>query len=116
MKRLLHGLAAPLLLAVFLFVLPSTNVSAQGCMTVGSFDQSGGGTLSIEVINTTPCTGHDQLQVTGAAILGGTLEILDLVGFVLPTTAAGNDYVVLTFASISGDFTSTSFPKTISSG
>ncbi|MFN8318494.1 MAG: PKD-like domain-containing protein [Saprospiraceae bacterium] len=111
MKRILHGLSAPLLLAVFLFVLPSAKVNAQvGCMTVGSFDLSGGGTLSIQVINTTPCTGHDQLQLTGTAILGGTLEILDLPGFVKPNTAAGNDYVVLTSTGLSGNFTSTNFP------
>ncbi|MBK9689265.1 MAG: hypothetical protein IPO65_16495 [Saprospiraceae bacterium] len=36
MKRILHGLTAPFLLAVFLFVLPSAKVNAQGCMTVGS--------------------------------------------------------------------------------
>ncbi|HMS99682.1 MAG TPA: hypothetical protein PKA12_13110, partial [Saprospiraceae bacterium] len=112
MKRILHGLTAPFLLAVFLFVLPSAKVNAQGCMTVGSFDQSGGGTLLIEVVTTTPCTGHDQLQVTpGGAILGGVLDIDTLTGFVKPNTAAGNDYVVLTAAGgVSGTFASTAFP------
>jgi hypothetical protein len=112
MKRILHGLTAPFLLAVFLFVLPSTNVSAQiGCMSVGSFDQSGGGTLTIEVQTTTPCTGHDQLQVAGTATLGGVLEIVDFMGFVAPTTASGNDYVVLTAGAIVSDFASTNFPS-----
>ncbi len=47
----------------------------------GPFAQTGSGSLFIEVGGLVPATGHDLLTVTGAADLGGTLEISLINGF-----------------------------------
>lgn len=67
----------------------------------GDYEQTAGGTLEIELAGTTPGTQHDQLNVTGTAILGGTLNVLRPSGYV-PND--GDRFVYLTFRASSGDF------------
>ena len=65
---------------------------------------SGGPKLMIELGGTTPGTGaghHDQVNVTGSASLGGTLDLVPFNGFV---PVAGDKFVVMTYASASGTF------------
>ncbi|HKY30898.1 MAG TPA: LEPR-XLL domain-containing protein, partial [Candidatus Polarisedimenticolia bacterium] len=79
--------------------------------TVASFDVAvdGGGFLEVEIGGTAagpgspnPLDGYDQLNVTGAATLSGTLRVVLVNGFV-PT--AGSSFDFLTFGSITGAFT-----------
>jgi hypothetical protein len=58
---------------------------ATGILTIdgtnGTYTQSGTGALDIDLANPTPGTGSDELVVTGAVDLGGTLNINTLPGF-----------------------------------
>jgi Ca2+-binding RTX toxin-like protein len=76
----------------------SGTVSLPGFATTGSYEQTGG-TLNVEISE-----GYfDQLNVTGAATLGGTLNISLVNGFV-PTV--GDSFQILNFGSRIGDFSS----------
>lgn len=72
--------------------------------TTRSFEQSSGGALAVELGGTTAAA-LDQLVVDGAAGLGGTLKVTLLPGF---TPQPGDRFKILTFATHSGDFASTS--------
>ena len=73
-----------------------------GIDTFSSFTQTGSGKLTIELAGaTTPGTDYDQVQVSGLATLGGTLELKELNGF-QPT--AGQVFDILTYGSRSGSF------------
>jgi len=75
-----------------------------GQLSVGSsFTQNAGGTLEIELGGTTPGTEYDRLAVSGAAALGGTLQISYLNGFV---PKAGQQFAILTCGSRTGGFAS----------
>ena len=76
--------------------------SSPGILTVqGAYSQSAGGHLLIQMAGPTPGTGYDQLAVTGAATLGGTLDV-SLLGAYRP---AHNDaFAVLTSGSRVGTF------------
>jgi hypothetical protein len=67
----------------------------------GDFTQGSFGTLKADVGGTTAGTGYDQLQISGAATLAGTLNVSTIGGF-LPSS--GDVFTVLTFGSRSGTF------------
>ncbi|MBK9630427.1 MAG: right-handed parallel beta-helix repeat-containing protein [Saprospiraceae bacterium] len=45
--------------------------SSPACIMVGDFTLNPSDVLDMEINSTTPCTGHDQIQVTGTVTLGG---------------------------------------------
>ena len=73
-----------------------------GALTVdGTFTQGPGGSLSIQLGGLSPVTQHDQMIVTGAAILDGRLVVRLIDGFVpLP----GDEFTILEAASVTGVF------------
>ncbi len=71
----------------------------------GSYTQTAGGVLDIELTGLIAADEYDVLSVTGTATLDGTLEINLLNGF-LPTEL--NAFQVITFADRTGDFNSIS--------
>ena len=71
--------------------------NAPGGLTVGSYTQGTGGTLSIAINSS---TSFSQLAVTGAASLAGDLNLTGS-----PTLTSGNSFEVLTYASESGTLT-----------
>lgn len=70
-----------------------------GSLTVGGLTQNAGGTLAVELSS----TASSQLNVTGAATLGGTLNATFLSGAETPHV-----YSILTAGSITGSFASLS--------
>ena len=70
------------------------------------------GTLNIEIGGTAGAgvnpNGHDQLLITGAATLGGTLNVTLTNGF---TPAGGNSFLILDAASSTGTFATTNLPN-----
>jgi uncharacterized repeat protein (TIGR01451 family) len=66
----------------------------------GSYIQGAGGTLEIEAFGVSGSQ-FDVLSITGAATLGGTLNVQSLFGF---TPVSGNSFTPLTYASLTGDF------------
>ena len=67
----------------------------------GRYDQTDAGTLDLEIGGLLPAVQHDQLAVTGAVSLDGTLAIRTDPTF---TPAGGQSFTVMTFASRSGRF------------
>ncbi len=67
-------------------------------------------TLEIEVGGLAPGTEHDQLAVSGDAMLEGTLRVLLTEGY---TPTIGDIYTVLTAASITGTFDTIELPDRI---
>jgi hypothetical protein len=80
---------------------------AAGLITIhGSYTQTSAGTLSIEIGGTNAGTDFDQLVVTGAATLDGTLNVSLINGFV---PDPGTTFTIMTFASYSGAFATLNF-------
>lgn len=80
----------------------------------GNYQQSAGGTLSIEIGGFNAGSQHDQLAVAGTASLDGTLELKQVNGLV---PADGDTATILTAASVTGGFSNvvmTGFPNFIS--
>ncbi len=75
--------------------------SSPGQLTVGSYTQGAAGKLHIELAGTAPGTTYDQLEVTGAAALDGTVEVSLLGGFDPPFS---DSFQFLTSASRTGTF------------
>ena len=76
----------------------------------GNYTQGAGGSLDIDLGGSaTPGTSYDQLVVTGAASLAGTLNV-DLVNGFAPSMS--DTFQVLTFASRTGDFATKNLPAT----
>ena len=74
-----------------------------GILTIdGNFAQYGDGSLDIQIGGTTAGTQFDQLAVTGAATLGGALDVGLINGF---TPQKGNQFPIITYGSQSGQFT-----------
>jgi len=67
----------------------------------GDYLQSAEGSLEAEVAGAAAGTGYDQLSVSGAASLGGTLNIVTAAGFSPPF---GSVYDVLVAGTLSGGF------------
>ncbi|MDZ7750206.1 MAG: filamentous hemagglutinin N-terminal domain-containing protein [Gammaproteobacteria bacterium] len=67
----------------------------------GNYDQGPGGRLLLEVAGVEPgTTGHDQLQVSGTASLGGTLELQLDPGF----DPTGRTFELVTYGNVGGSF------------
>lgn len=80
--------------------------ASPGRLTVtGSYVQGPGGRLLVEIAGTTPVTQFDQLVVTGAATLAGSLEVVTDPGF---GPLISDEFEILTAASRTGGFTSLS--------
>ena len=83
-------------------VSPGTTTNAGKITINGTYTQSSGGSFNVKIGGrTTPGTDYDQLVVSGAATLGGTINVSVINGF---TPQPGDQYQILTFASSSGDF------------
>jgi hypothetical protein len=79
-----------------------------GTLTItGSFTQTIDGMLSIDLGGTTVGTQYDQLNVSGAVNLDGTLLVQLINGF---TPAPGDTFRVLVFGSRTGDFAAVVLP------
>jgi T5SS/PEP-CTERM-associated repeat protein len=73
-----------------------------GILTIdGNFQQEPGAELDIVIGGNTPGSGFSQLNVTGAASIGGTLNIILANGF---TPSPGETFPILNAASVSGTF------------
>jgi fibronectin-binding autotransporter adhesin len=83
---------------------PGDGVKKAGKLNIsGTYTQSGSGILNIDLDGTTAGTNYDVLDISGAATLGGTLDV-DAIGTYKPT--AGQQYDILDYSSVSGAFTS----------
>lgn len=80
--------------------------ASPGCTPIAG-DYTNAGTLEIELGGLTPCTEYDQVQVTGTAFLGGTLDVLLFGGF---TPTNGQEFVILDATTISGTFGTVNLP------
>lgn len=69
--------------------------------TLSIFQQAAEGVLALDVGGVLPGTDHDQLRVSGRALLGGTLAITPAPGFDPPT---GQEFIVLTCSARQGTF------------
>ena len=67
----------------------------------GTYNQTSGGKLAIELGGYTPGTGHDQLAVSGHAIVGGTLNVSLVNGF---RPNVGDTFAIITSSSEAGNF------------
>jgi hypothetical protein len=82
--------------------------SSPGTITVdGDFTQESTGTLAIELGGTTPGTQYDQLVVTGAAALDGTLDVSVIDEF---SPSLGESFTILTYTSHTGSFDMLNLP------
>jgi hypothetical protein len=98
-----HGQAT-----INLAVTNSGTVDLQGVLSIGgNYTQSADGTLNLHLAGTAVGSQYDQLQVHGAAVLDGTLNVTLVNGF---TPANGNTFRILTFNSRSGDFAAMNLP------
>jgi hypothetical protein len=89
-------------------VISPGGAGAAGVLTVnGNYTQTTAGVLSIDLGGTTAGTDYDQLHVTGAASLDGTLRVQLINGY---EPALNDTFQILTYASRSGDFAVRSFP------
>jgi RHS repeat-associated protein len=78
--------------------------NAPGILTItGNYTQTASGALNVEVGGTTPGSGYDQLNISGTATLGGTLNISLINGF---GPAFGQTFQVMSFAGSTGNFAS----------
>ncbi len=75
--------------------------NSPGMQTMDTYTQSLSGTLRIEIAGETPGVGYDQINVTGQAVLDGTLEIVLLDDVVLKV---GDTFDIMTYGSVSGSF------------
>jgi hypothetical protein len=80
--------------------------SSTGCLTLGDdYTQDGFSTLLIEIDGTTPCSGHDALNVGGTANLAGELEVV--LGY---TPIDGDSFVILNAGAVNGTFSTLTLP------
>lgn len=74
--------------------------TSPGCMTVSLLNMLAGSIFAQEIAGATACTGYDQVTVTGAAVLNGTLTPV-----IITPTVTGNVLTIINAGSISGTFT-----------
>jgi hypothetical protein len=79
--------------------------SSPGCLNFNNNYTHSGGTLSIEVNGTTPCSSHDVMDISGTANLSGTLNLN--IGY---TPSPGHVITFIDAAAISGTFASVNPP------
>jgi hypothetical protein len=87
--------------------LVSPGASAGVLKVVGGFAQSTEGLLAIEIGGMAPGDEYDQLQITGTAAMGGTLDVSLINGF---SPAAGQSFDILDWESAAGTFTTVELP------
>jgi Big-like domain-containing protein/Calx-beta domain-containing protein/hemolysin type calcium-binding protein len=80
---------------------PTDNPPAGLLKLTGAYTAGPAGKLAVDIGGLTPGTQHDQLQVSGAITLGGTLDITTLPGF---TPTVGQSFTIATGSSVTGDF------------
>jgi hypothetical protein len=81
---------------------PGNSATATGKLTVAdTYTQSSAGSLDIQINGATAGTKYDQLNVTQAATLGGTLSIKLAAGF---TPTVGETFTILTASTVSDQF------------
>ena len=73
----------------------------------GPLTQGATGTMNIEIGGLIVGTEHDQLNITGPAVLGGTLNVTLISGF---DPSVSDAFPILTFATSTGTFATTNFP------
>jgi hypothetical protein len=78
-----------------------------GLVTLQSFRQDAGAHLAIDINGTTVDSHYDRLSVSGAALLGGDLD----VSFINYTPIAGNTFTILTAGLITGSFDDINLPE-----
>lgn len=78
-----------------------------GLVTLQSFRQDVGAHLAIDINGTTVDTHYDRLSVSGAALLGGDLDV-SLISY---TPVAGNTFNILTAGLITGRFDNINLPE-----
>ena len=76
------------------------NVAAKLTLT-GAFTQLPTGKLNVQIGGVTAGTLHDQIAISGAANLSGTLNASLINGF---SPVSGNNFTVMTYGSVSGAF------------
>src|ERR1700722_4755174 len=82
-----------------------------GELTVkGTYTQSGAGVLDVDLGGATAGTQYDVLNVTGAASLGGTLNVDLINGFTFKPTV-GETFDIIDYTSETGTFTTVNLPK-----
>ncbi len=82
-----------------------------GVLTItGNYTQFGNGTFTAELTGRMLGTQYDQLIVGGTATLDGTLDVNLLNDFAVKV---GDHYVLMTFASESGQFSTLDLPKSV---
>jgi hypothetical protein len=81
---------------------PGDGLKKVGVLNVsGSYTQGASGILNIDLDGTTPDTKYDVLNISGAAALGGTLNVDALTGF---TPTVGEQFDILNYGSETGKF------------
>jgi fibronectin-binding autotransporter adhesin len=84
--------------------LNATTTTA-GKLTLGTYTQGSGGTLTINLDGTTAGTNYYALNISGAATLGGTLDLS--TGF---APVVGNTWDILNYTSETGSFATVDLP------
>jgi hypothetical protein len=87
----------------------SPGLSANCLEMSGNYTDGGAGTIHIEIGGLTPCSQHDQFNMTGSgtASTTGTLDVTLINGF---TPIVGDSFTIMNFALRTGEFTATNFP------
>jgi hypothetical protein len=81
--------------------------SSPSTLAIGALTTQAEGKIQIDLAGTTPGTQYDQLHVTGALTLAGTLQVSLAGGF---TPAAGNSFDVLDWGTLTGTFNTITLP------
>jgi autotransporter-associated beta strand protein len=85
----------------------SPGIDGIAVLNLGALNQSSGSSTRITLNGTNPGSGHDQLAVTGAATLSGSLQVTLSPEFI---PEVGNVFDVLSCATRTGIFTTVSLP------
>jgi len=84
-------------------ITPGNSSAIEGKLQVnGTYAQNSAGALDVTIGGTTAGTKYDQINISGAASLSGTLNITLAAGY---TPAIGNTFDIVNASSISGTFT-----------
>jgi hypothetical protein len=76
-------------------------------LNAGNIEYAETSTLVLEIGGPAPGTGHDQIVMSGAAVLDGTLDV-DLLGGFIPS--AEQSFTLMTYGSHTGQFSALDFP------
>ncbi len=90
-------------------VTPGDSITATGKLGItGAYTQAAAGALNISIGGSAPGTKFDQLNVTGSAVLSGTLNLKSINGFV-PTV--GSTFDILNATNLLGTFSTVTGTK-----